>query len=103
MSVLVALGDHKPLPSAAAAVSDVAIRRSLTQWQQRTTALVASCLPQAKESLTMSKLAVVMTPSLLVEWLSCHALLLSLSISIWDATAHLQQHINLIPHMPGTL
>lgn len=103
VSILVSLADRQNLSSTTTVTSDVSIKRSLPRWQQQTTDLISRFLPLAKESLTMSKIAVAMMPHLLVEWLSCHALLLAHTISIWDATAHLQRHIELIPHNPGTL
>lgn len=102
VSILVALADRKSLFSATV-TSDVDIKRSLSRWQQQTSDLVNRFLPQAKEPLTMARIGMAMMPQLPVEWLSCHALLLTLATSVWDGSAHLQRHIDTIPHDPGTL
>lgn len=67
---------------------------------EQTAELVQRHMPLATQQVT---LALAMAPQLLVEWLACHALRLYITQSAWDAAAILQQHIDLLPHSPGTL
>lgn len=67
---------------------------------EQTAELVQRHMPLAAQQVT---LATAMAPQLVVEWLACQALRLYITQTSWDAAAVLQEHIDLLPHSPGTL